>query len=669
MDAIKTAKVWIGDRKGITSPIHVSQYDTGWTFLLTVYKDDVIYTSENAVTVVMEGLKADGTTFAVPGTFEDGVATIVSTVAMTAAAGIVECELRLSEGGETIGTGNFDIVVEASPIEGGTPSEDDYTAMQTLVDDVAQNAARAETAASTAAQDVLAEVPEMVADWLEGNVTPETGYVIDRSLTVQGAAADAKAVGDNINAIIYGGFVPVFLTYISGGYIYNGNVVSYTGWKYTDYIDITLANGKIDFSITTITGTYCAYYDADKRYISAFGNAAGVLTVPPNARYVRMSCREADTITLKLGIDSYADKDALVARGIIEITSFPYFADKYISTVNVNKGALVPYNGWSCSDFIPAPQGKLYVYGCPTASSYNAFYDANKKCLSSFSLAVGDNEITVPAGAAYYAVSNTEGAFANYKIINPAFYKLAGPQAYIKVANYNVGLFHDGLTKVSAADAPAQMAKFRRIIGKIDADIINAQEFSAYFDAGDTYVASEEVMDFKYPYNTKTALSTGSVGFAKYPISSPTLVQFTSGSGRSFVWYDVIIGEKIVTVINAHLAIEEDPSIHRNAEIAQLITFMNTKDYVILTGDFNAASQSEYTPFETAGYTLCNGGKFGWFDTWPIRANLPPDWGTTWPCTNLDNIIVSANITPQYVEAIECEISDHAPLYAELRLD
>lgn len=208
MDAIKTAKVWIGERKGITSPIHVSQYDTAWTFQFKVYKDDLIYEPENTVSVIFTGKKSDDTVFAVPADFEDGVATVVSTVAMTAAAGIVECELRFSADGETVGTANFDMVVEPSPVEGGTPSESDFTTLQTMLDDMSEmyaetvdNAAAAESAASTAAMEVLSEAPEMVYDWLEANVTPETGYVIDSGLTIQGAAADAKATGDAIVAL------------------------------------------------------------------------------------------------------------------------------------------------------------------------------------------------------------------------------------------------------------------------------------------------------------------------------------------------------------------------------------------------------------------------------------------------------------------------------------
>lgn len=40
-----------------------------------------------------------------------------------------------------------------------------------------------------------------VGTWLSTHVDPDTGYVIDDSLTIQGAAADAKAAGDDINAV------------------------------------------------------------------------------------------------------------------------------------------------------------------------------------------------------------------------------------------------------------------------------------------------------------------------------------------------------------------------------------------------------------------------------------------------------------------------------------
>lgn len=43
------------------------------------------------------------------------------------------------------------------------------------------------------------DVAQATADWLDEHITQETGYVIDDSLTVAGAAADAKKTGDELN--------------------------------------------------------------------------------------------------------------------------------------------------------------------------------------------------------------------------------------------------------------------------------------------------------------------------------------------------------------------------------------------------------------------------------------------------------------------------------------
>lgn len=42
----------------------------------------------------------------------------------------------------------------------------------------------------------IAAIPSNVASWLNEHITQETGYVIDDTLSIQGAAADAKATGD-----------------------------------------------------------------------------------------------------------------------------------------------------------------------------------------------------------------------------------------------------------------------------------------------------------------------------------------------------------------------------------------------------------------------------------------------------------------------------------------
>lgn len=89
------------------------------------------------------------------------------------------------------------------------------------------------------------QVTTAVSAWLDENVDPETGYVIDNTLTIAGAAADAKAVGDNINDL-KDALAPEFdatNAYAVGDYcIHNGNRYvctkdkpAGTAWDYNTY--------------------------------------------------------------------------------------------------------------------------------------------------------------------------------------------------------------------------------------------------------------------------------------------------------------------------------------------------------------------------------------------------------------------------------------------------
>ena len=56
---------------------------------------------------------------------------------------------------------------------------------------------------------VAENVPDAVTDWLDENVTPTgSAVMVDGSLTISSAAADAKITGDKIN-----GLNPNFVSY------------------------------------------------------------------------------------------------------------------------------------------------------------------------------------------------------------------------------------------------------------------------------------------------------------------------------------------------------------------------------------------------------------------------------------------------------------------------
>lgn len=73
-----------------------------------------------------------------------------------------------------------------------------------------------------------------VSDWLDEHVDPTTGYVVDNTLSISGAAADAAACGELKSAI---STVPI--TFTDGAYISASNyVASHGSYSYSNYIPV-----------------------------------------------------------------------------------------------------------------------------------------------------------------------------------------------------------------------------------------------------------------------------------------------------------------------------------------------------------------------------------------------------------------------------------------------
>lgn len=110
----------------ISPVINVSQFDEGRQFQLKLYDGATAYTLPAGTTARIDGIKPDGHGFSYTDkvSISGNTATITTTKQMTVIAGTVKCELRFLKGFDNIGTVNFLMVVEESPINENTDTSE-----------------------------------------------------------------------------------------------------------------------------------------------------------------------------------------------------------------------------------------------------------------------------------------------------------------------------------------------------------------------------------------------------------------------------------------------------------------------------------------------------------------------------------------------------------------
>lgn len=177
---------------------------------------------------------------------------------------------------------------------------DNYFANLNL-DEETEKALRALIADGTLDTVIDPVIVSEVEAWLDEHITPTTP-VVDDTLSISGAAADAKVTGDKFNnlrsdlALIGNDYLPVS-ELIANSYVDNtdGSIVSgYNNWSRTDYIPVSQYSNIIA-SYGAFASNYNCFYDVNKNFILSFRveqNSKNIV-VPANAYFVIFSNQTA----------------------------------------------------------------------------------------------------------------------------------------------------------------------------------------------------------------------------------------------------------------------------------------------------------------------------------------------------------------------------------------
>lgn len=189
--------------------ITASQYDVGRPFIAHIQYKGQPYEIPAGSAVSLHLRKPSGYVITSIASYDGDEVYFEMEEQMTAESGNVKVEISIvGDGNIPIGTANFRLIIEPSVLDGGVISESQISEIQTAVDAAAaallssQEAARTETAIQNTLNHFHADISAMVADAVEQIQVKEGQTVIDASLSVEGAAADAKKTGDLVRAFL-----------------------------------------------------------------------------------------------------------------------------------------------------------------------------------------------------------------------------------------------------------------------------------------------------------------------------------------------------------------------------------------------------------------------------------------------------------------------------------
>lgn len=262
--------------------------------------------------------------------------------------------------------------------------------------------------------------------WLAANMTNPTSPAVDKSLSVQGAAADAFMTGSLLSSL----FSPNLnyfrenlgegITFTDGHYIdADGAVHINKDYSYSDYIAVP---PRTALQIKSGIDTFVCVYNEDKEFIYGYYSSnTKTVNLLDDARFIRYSIVTSKkymkaiinpmyTIQSELLANFYhgAFSNTIILPQTIRVTE--YYA-------NWDTGKLSPNKNYFCSPYLRALNGTIICNTTPSDDNVFtvSFYDSNFTMLSS---AYNKAIVPIPKNAYYFCFSKRIDKEYDVKIIS-----------------------------------------------------------------------------------------------------------------------------------------------------------------------------------------------------------------------------------------------------------
>ena len=182
---------------GIPPVIHVSQYDSDFTIVFTLFSTVGDFTIESGTTAMVRGTKSSGTGYSADATINISAKTVTVTgnQQMTAAAGQNVFEITLLKGGKEISSKNFILLCERAALDADTITDESVLKELDAIIESADTATQAAEEAEAAADRAEAAAQTLVIDSTptQGSSNAVSSGGVYEALQSAGLSSNAKA--------------------------------------------------------------------------------------------------------------------------------------------------------------------------------------------------------------------------------------------------------------------------------------------------------------------------------------------------------------------------------------------------------------------------------------------------------------------------------------------